>query len=51
MEYTEEEIQAMLYSAFLDGKIQALEERTSEIAKEIEIKKEKIARLENEPSS
>ena len=36
---------------FLDGKISVLKERTSEIAKEIEIKKEKIARLENEPSS
>ena len=51
MEYTEEEIQAMLYSAFLDGKISALKQRSEEIAKEIEIKKETIARLENEPSS
>ena len=51
MEYTDEQIQEMLYSAFLDGKIAILKERTSEIAKEIEIKKEKIARLENEPSS
>ena len=51
MEYTEEEIQAMLYSAFLDGRISALKERSAEIAKEIEIKKEKIERLQNEPSS
>ena len=51
MEYTEQQIQDMLRCAFLDGKIQALKERSEEIAKEIEIKKETIARLENEPSS
>lgn len=51
MEYTDEQIQEMLRCAFLDGKIQALKERSEEIAKEIEIKKETIARLENEPSS
>jgi hypothetical protein len=51
MEYTDEQIRDMLRCAFLDGKIQALEERSAEIAKEIEIKKQKIERLQNEPSS
>ena len=51
MEYTDEQIRDMLRCAFLDGRIQALKERSAEIAKEIEIKKQKIERLQNEPPS
>ena len=51
MEYTDEQIQEMLRCSFLDGRISVLKERSEEIAKEIEIKKETIARLEKEPSS
>ena len=51
MEYTEQQIQDMLRCAFLDGRISSLKETSAEIAKEIEIKKQKIERLQNEPSS
>jgi hypothetical protein len=51
MEYTEQQIQDMLRCAFLDGRISVLKERSAHLNKEIEIKKETIRRLENEPPS